>query len=253
MPSSWWTGHRARRRIRRELRRIEARLPSSCPGIGFTTRITATVITGPPYPDTSEAIVVAVRTLLRKAAADLSRTCDPTDPGTAQDALEQHLRQRRRLATEPPVEFTATLDLRLSAADQSAVEALLDAQRTQAVADILRRQRTQALAAELADPAAVLARWADQDRADWSKPPHSEAEKLSAVFAQYRPAHERTLDHEVLEVVRDFLASFPHLSQKQVLYSFVAGGMDHADRPQHAAKARELLNGHAAPAPDGET
>ncbi|MGW0705879.1 hypothetical protein ACWD4G_07905 [Streptomyces sp. NPDC002643] len=131
--------------------------------------------------------------------------------------------------------------------DRAAVADLLAAQRGQAVADVLRRQRTDAVAAELADPAALLLRWIERDGSDWSRLSAvvADAEKVAEVFARHRPAHERTVDHEALEVLREFLGSFPDPSQKLMLYTLLAAGMDHAKRPQHAAKTLSLLNGHA--------
>ncbi|MEV5943430.1 hypothetical protein [Streptomyces sp. NPDC051994] len=118
---------------------------------------------------------------------------------------------------------------------------VLAAQRRQAVTDILRRQRTEALVDELANPAAVLARWIEQDHADWSKPPATEDVQ---VFAQYRPQRERAVEYEALEILRDFIDGFPELHQKQMLFTLLASGMQRAGRPEHAAKVATLLNGH---------
>ncbi|QFQ98130.1 hypothetical protein F9278_20080 [Streptomyces phaeolivaceus] len=247
MASSAWARRRTRRAVRRGLTRFEARLRSACPGIGFTARITATVLTPPPYPDTDAEIAAAVRGALREAAADVSQSCDPWDLPSARDAVGRHLSRRRRLPTDPPVEFRAEVALDLAPDDRAAVADLLAAQRGQAVADALRRQRTDAVAAELADPAALLLRWIERDGSDWSRLSAvvTDAEKVAEVFARHRPAHERTVDHEALEVLREFLGSFPDPSQKLMLYTLLAAGMDHAKRPQHAAKTLSLLNGHA--------
>ncbi|WP_327156377.1 hypothetical protein [Streptomyces tubercidicus] len=245
MASTRWSRRRTRRTLRRGLTRFEVRLKSACPGIGFTAWITATVTSEPPYADTEEEIVHAIRIALRQAAADASQTCDPADLPSARDVCGQHLRRPRTLPTDPPVNFRADLTLDLLPDDRAAVGALLAAQRQQAVNDILRRQKTEALASELAEPAAVLVRWIEQEQAAWTKPPNDDAVKtVASAFAAYRPERERTIDHEALEVLREFLSSFPDPAQKRMLYTLMAAGMAGAQRPQHAAKAQGLLNGH---------
>ncbi|MER7877170.1 hypothetical protein ABTY63_27000 [Streptomyces solisilvae] len=255
MASTRWSRRRERTAVRRGLTRFEVRLRSACPGIGFTARITATVLTEPPYPALAEEIAGAVRAMLRNAAGEVSKTCDPADLASARDVCGQHLARLRRLPTDPPVEFTAELALDLLPDDRAAVAGLLAAQRRQAVTDILRRQRTDALAAELADPAALLVQWLERDNADWSQLTTfaDKANTVAEVFAQHRPEDERTVEYEAVEVLREFLASFPDPSQKQMLYTLLAAGMDSAQRPHHAAKAQSLLNGHAAVDPEGES
>ncbi|MEV5915195.1 hypothetical protein AB0M00_40685 [Streptomyces chartreusis] len=248
MASSAWSRRRMRRAVRRGLTDFEVRLRSSRPGIGFVARITAAVLTEPPYPAASEELAAAVRGILRKAAADVAVGCDPADLATARDVVAEHLRAKRSLSTDPPVEFRASLALDLPPDDQAAVAALLSAQRQQAVIDILRRQAAEAVASELADPVALLVRWVEQDDADWSKLSTvlSDANKVAEAFARYRPEHERTVEHQALEVLREFLASFPERSQKRMLYTLLTAGMESAQRPQHALKAQALLNGHAS-------
>ncbi|OKI02413.1 hypothetical protein A6A06_15340 [Streptomyces sp. CB02923] len=210
-------------------------------------------VSEPPYPHPVEETASKVRQVLRKAATEFARTCDPADPASAHDALGAHLGYQRSLPSSPPVVFEAALTLDLLPDDRSAVAALLAAQRKQTVADVLRRQKIEALARELTNPAAVLARWIEQDHADWAQPPCEDAVRtIAQSFAQYRPAHERTAEFEALELIRDFLDSFPDLSQKQMLYALLAGGMHHTNRPEHAAKAAALLDGRTPPAPDGE-
>ncbi|MFG3247816.1 hypothetical protein [Streptomyces sp. NPDC048187] len=247
MASTAWSRRCARRAVRRGLTRFEVRLRSACPGIGFTARITATVLTEPPYPGTDEEIAAAVRNVLRRAAADVSASCDPADIASAQDVVGQHLRHRRSLPTDPPVDFRAKVTLELLPDDQAAVGSLLAAQRRQAVTDILRRQTSEAVAAELAQPAALLARWVERDDADWSQISTvvGDVAKVAEVFAEYRPEHERTIEHQALEVLREFLSSFPDPSQKRMLYTLLAAGMENAQRPHHAVKAQTLLNSHA--------
>jgi hypothetical protein len=234
--------HRA---VRRGLTDFEVRLRSSRPGIGFAARITATILTEPPYPAGSEELAAAVRTVLRKAAADVAVACDPADLATARDVVGEHLRGKRSLATDPPVDFRASLALDLPSDDQAAVAALLSAQRQQSVTDILRRQAAEAVASELADPVALLVRRVDRDNTDWSKLSAvlDDADKVAEVFARYRPEHERTVEHQALEVLREFLASFPEPSQKLMLYTLLAAGMESAQRPQHALNTQALLNG----------
>ncbi|MDX3486614.1 hypothetical protein [Streptomyces sp. ID05-18] len=252
MDSTRWSRRSARKALRRDLRRFDARLPSRHPGIAFTARITARVMTEPPFPAPAEEIATQIRKVLREAAADISRACDPADLASARDACAHHLGRRRRLEISPPVEFEASLALELEPVDQEAVASLLAAQRRQTVADVLRLQRTEALARELADPAAVLVRWAEQDQVDWTKrPSFTDVQAISDAFAQYRPEHEQAVEYEALELLRDFLSSFPDLPQKQMLYTVLASGMRHADRPEHSAKATALLNGHTAPRQDG--
>ncbi|MGW1810471.1 hypothetical protein ACWC2T_34390 [Streptomyces sp. NPDC001393] len=253
MASTRWSRRRARKAVRRSLTRFEVRLRSAHPGIGFTARITATVLTEPPYPSPVEEIAGAVRTTLRETANEVSKKCDPADLATARDVCSQHLARRRQLPMDPPVQFTAALTLDLLPDDRAAVAALLAAQRRQAVIDTLRQQKTHALASELADPAALLARWIERDNADWTQLPDV-AEKVATVtevFARYRPENERSVEHEAVEVLREFLASFPDHTQKRMLYTLLAAGMDRAQRPHHAAKAQALVNGHAAAEPEG--
>ncbi|MDO0930784.1 hypothetical protein QQY66_03485 [Streptomyces sp. DG2A-72] len=255
MASTRWSRRRARSAVRRDLTRFEVRLRSSCPGIGFTARITATVLTEPPYPGTTEEIARAVRTALRRAAGEVSTDCDPADLASARDVLGQHLARQRQLPTDPPVEFTAELTLDLLPDDRTAVATLLAAQRQQAVTDMVRRQKTDALAAELADPAALLVRWVEREGVDWSKLSDlaDNVTRVAEVFAQHRPEDERTVEHGAVEVLREFLTSFPEHAQKRMLYALLAAGMDTTQRPQHAAKALALLNGHAVVDPEGES
>lgn len=74
MTSTRWARRRARKAVRRRLTRFEVRLRSACPGIGFTARITATVLTEPPYPSSVDEITGAVRTTLRETANEVSKT-----------------------------------------------------------------------------------------------------------------------------------------------------------------------------------
>ncbi|WP_139140738.1 hypothetical protein [Streptomyces abyssalis] len=123
--------------------------------------------------------------------------------------------------------------------------ALLDAQRRQTVVDTVRRQRGEAIARELSVPAGLLVRWSEQEQPNWSDLPDlTEIAKTAQAFAEYRPEHERTLEFEALEVLRDFLSSFPDKPQKEMLYTILAQGMRHAQRPAHAARVEKLLNGH---------
>ncbi|MFJ7963029.1 hypothetical protein [Streptomyces sp. NPDC096324] len=119
------------------------------------------------------------------------------------------------------MEFTAQLALELLPDDRAAVAALLAAQRRQSVSDILRQQKTDALAAELTH------------------------------LIRHRPENERSVEYEAVEVLREFLASFPDHTQKRMLYTLMAAGMDSAQRPHHSAKAQALVNGHAAAEPEG--
>ncbi|WP_329231880.1 MULTISPECIES: hypothetical protein [Streptomyces] len=255
MASTRWSRRRARKGVQRGLTRFEVRLRSACPGIGFTARITATVLTELPNPSPVEEIAGAVRTMLRDAASKVSKTCDPADLASARDICGQHLARLRQLPTDPPIEFTAQLALDLLPDDRAAVAALLAAQRRQAVTDTLRQQKTDALAAELADPAALLARWIERDNADWSQLARfaDEANAVAEVFARYCPEDEKSVEHEAVEVLREFLASFPDHTQKRMLYTLLAAGMDSAQRPHHAAKVQALVNGHAATQPESES
>lgn len=254
MTASHWSRRRTRRALRRSLTRFEARLPSKVPGIGFTARITATVLTEPPYPQSTDDLAAAIRAALRHAASDISRTCDPADAATARDVCGCHLSRRRSLATEPPLEYQAELTLDLLPDDQTAVRSLLTAQRRQAVTDILRAQTAEAMAGELAHPAALLVRWIEQQPDSWDNFPQPESlVEIAAAFAQYRPEHERSVEYEALEVIREFLDSFQDPPQKRMVFEVLAAGMRHAKRPEHAARAEGLLNGrqHDAAPVDG--
>lgn len=245
-----WSYGRAGRTVRRGLSGFDVRLRSACPGIGFAARITATVVTRPPYPGTGSEIVSAVRESLRRAAGDISITCDPADLATARDVIAKHLLRPRALPTDPPVEFRAGVTLDLLPGDRAAVGSLLSAQREQATADILRRQKAEAMAAELADPAVLLLRRLERDTAEWSGLAAlvEDAEKVAALFARFRPERERTIEHELLEIARDFVGSFPDAVQKRMLCALFAGGMESAGRPLLAAKVLALLQ-QLTPAP----
>ncbi|MFJ1754980.1 hypothetical protein [Kitasatospora sp. NPDC088134] len=190
-----------------------------------------------------------VRGVLRESAREVSCGCDPADPDSARDVLTRHLRQHRRLEADPGVEFRATIVMGLAPGDRTAVDRLLDAQRRQAVVEALRQQRTDALAKELCDPAGVLARWAEQESVDWTRPPTPDtAAAVARAFAGYRPESERSVDLAVLEVLRDFLASFPEQAQRKMLCTLLASGMRRADRTVHAERVESLV---AVPAPVG--
>jgi hypothetical protein len=245
-PSTGWSRRRARRALRRALPRFDVRLRSLRPGIAFTARIKAIVVSEPPYPHSIEELAGTIRSTLRDAANDISGKCDPTDLATASDRCRIHLARTRSMAGDPPVEFRADLvTLTLRHDDAAAVGTLLDAQRRQGVADVLRRQRTDALADELASPAAVLARWLERDNSDWSQLPQAEhLQGIADAFVQHRPEHTQTPEHQLLEILREFLATFPELHEKRMLYALLAAGMHRAGRPEHATKTQALLNGH---------
>lgn len=240
-----WSRRRARRTLRRDLSKFEVRLPSSMSGIAFTALITATVTTAPPYPQRPGELAAAIRDVLRNAASDVAAACDPADLSWARDICGRHLARRRCLPTDPPVEFHATLKLGLLPDDQSAVTALLAAQRQQAVADALRQQKTDATAQELSRPAAVLARWIEGQPNTWNGLPDLTAvQKIADAFAEHRPARERAVEYAALEIVRDFLNSFQDPPQRRMLYEVLAASMHHTKRPGHAAQAEALLDEH---------
>lgn len=238
-----WSRGREHRALQRGLARFETRLPSRVDGIGFHAQITATVHTDPPYSQSTDELASAIRATLREAAADVSQKCDPADLATTRDVCGRHLAGRRFLPTDPPVAFDAKADIDLLPDDQAALNELLNALRRQAIADAVRRQQTGSLARELADPAAVLARWIEQQPDRLGSPPDSKViEQIAAVFAQYRPEREHTVDHAALELIREFLGSFQDPPQKRMIYEVLAAGMRHAHRPDHAAKAEALLD-----------
>lgn len=246
MFSTRWSRRRTRRALGRGLSRFEVRLPSTVSGIAFTARISASVLTDPPYPQSPDELADAIRAALRKAASDVAHECDPADLASARDACGRHLGRRRSLPIEPPVDYRAKVTLDLLPDDQAAVTALLTAQRRQAVTDALRRQQTEAMAKELADPAAVLVRWIEQQPDGWKDLPAPDVVgKIATAFAQYRPQHERAIEYAALEVIREFLDSFQDPPQKRAIYEVLAAGMRHAQRPEHAAKTEALLDGHA--------
>ncbi len=250
-----WTQRRTCKRVRNGLSRFDARLPSSCPGIGFSAKITATVITPPPYPEVDGEIVRAIRQALRAAAREMSLVCGPEDLAAARDRIDNHLHRQRALPTEPVVTYQATLTLDLLPEDRAGVADLLAAQRGQALNDVVSRQKTQARAAQLAEPAALLVHWLDCGDVDWSKAEAlvGAARTAAEVFAQYRPEQERVIEYQLVEIVREFLSTFPDHTQKLMLYTTLAAGMDKAQRPHHAAKALALLNGHIPTAPGNST
>ncbi|MFH9424969.1 hypothetical protein [Streptomyces sp. NPDC017529] len=243
MASTRWSRRRERRVLRRDLSRFEARLPSLVTGIGFTAQITVTVLTAPPYPQSSEGLGTATRTVLREAAREVSARCDPADLASARDVCRRHFARHRSLPTDPPVEFRAEARLDLPPDDQAAVAALLTALRSQSVTDTLRRQKTEAFAQELADPAAVLVRWIERQPDTWGGlPDTSTITKVADAFQQYRPERERAVEYAALDLIREFLYSFPDPPQKRMLYEVLAASMRHAKRPEHAAKAEAILD-----------
>ncbi|MEV7213421.1 hypothetical protein AB0O31_10075 [Kitasatospora cineracea] len=204
--------------------------------------------TTPPDLAAAEAVAERIRTVLCDAARDAARGCDPADLAATRNTLARHLHRKRRLATDLDLEFSAVIAVDLAPDDLAAVERLLGSQREQGIAEALRRQRTAALARELADPAAVLVRWIEQADADWAKLPTPEqAAALAGRFAEHRPDRERSVDFELLEVLREFLAGFAEQSQRQMLCALLASGMRRADRPMHADRV-EAIAGDAAPA-----
>ncbi|KOX19463.1 hypothetical protein ADL06_28920 [Streptomyces sp. NRRL F-6491] len=50
-----------------------------------------------------------IRTVLRAAAAEFSRTCDPADLASTHDACAARLGRRRQLPTGPPIGFEAAI------------------------------------------------------------------------------------------------------------------------------------------------
>ncbi|MFB6517583.1 hypothetical protein [Streptomyces sp. NPDC056401] len=243
----WFRGRRSgssRKELNNELTHIEARLSSRHEGIAFHVVITATVHSDPPYEMEAAQMTASIRAAVRHAAAEVLRVRDAFDLATVQDVCAAELGRERSLAAKPPVKFSAKVTVGLLAEDRAAVSALLDAQRKQSVADELRRQRTDALAAQLSDPAAVLARWLERNDSDWSKAP--EETKTAAIaqrFAQYRPVEHLGVEYALVDAVRQFLSSFPEPSQKRMIHTILAGGMRAMDRPDQAELVEALAEG----------
>ncbi|WP_089102795.1 hypothetical protein [Streptomyces hyaluromycini] len=112
--------------------------------------------------------------------------------------------------------------------------------------DILRKQKTDALAVELTEPAALLVRWIERESADWSQLPTfaTNLDTLAEVFAKHRPEDQRTVEHEAVEVLWDFLSSFPDHStprrHKPCSTATVPGprGVSHEESSRHSYRAR---------------
>ncbi|MGA5008006.1 hypothetical protein ACPCDX_23810 [Streptomyces koyangensis] len=224
------------------------RLATRHGGIAFTARITPLLDSDPPYPDLEDA-AWQIRKRLRAAALDFAAECDPADLDHAKAAFAHLMNQRRSLPTTPPLTFRARGTLKLLADDAKAVHALLTAQRAQAVQEALRLQEVHALAQHMADPAAVLTRWLeDQQGLPDTLPGEKEVQNITDAFARCRPHGERAVEHHALDLIRDFLSSFPDQPQKHMLYTILAQGMRHAGRPHHAATAAALL-GDSPPDP----
>ncbi|WP_147483994.1 hypothetical protein [Streptomyces albidoflavus] len=242
MAAQWAARRRARRALRRRTGRFDVRLATRHGGIAFTARITPHLDGGPPFPALDDA-AWQIREQLRSAAMDFAAECDPTDLAHARAAFSHLLGMPRRLHTTPPLAFHATGSLRLLDDDARAVRDLLAAQRAQAVEEALSLQKVHALTQQMAEPAAVLARWLEHQNGLPAAPPgEEEVQEIADAFARYRPHGERAVEHRALDLLRDFLSSFPDQPQKQMLYTVLAQGMHHAGRPGHAAAARTLLD-----------
>ncbi|MFD9293214.1 hypothetical protein ACFWBV_34150 [Streptomyces sp. NPDC060030] len=217
---------------------FEARLESVHVGIAFQVMFDVQVRNvAAPLADAG-ATARAVRIALRHEAADFLRQQPATDLHSVQDLLAREMARSHTLL-EPEVRFDARVHVSLPTGDQAAVEALLAAQREQSKSTAIRRQEFEDLAEELSDPAGVMARWATADTSDWVKR-SAEARALAELFAAYRPPGRHGVEYALIEVVREFLASFPEPAQKRMVYGLLSAGMHRAERPAHATKVEEI-------------
>ncbi|MFC4329643.1 hypothetical protein ACFPC0_17930 [Streptomyces andamanensis] len=241
----------SRKDLNSELAHIEARLASKHEGIAFHVVITATVNSDPPDGMDAAQAIADIRDVLRHAAADALRVRDAFDLATVQDVCAAELGRERSLAAVPRLLFTAKAYVGLLADDRAAVSALLEAQRKQTIADELRRQRTEALAVHLSQPATLLAHWLEEKDSDWTKVPTvTVTEELAQRLAEHRPVEHLGAEYALVDVVRQFLSTFPEPSQKMMIHSILAGGMRALGRHDHADRV-EALAGSLEPAPAG--
>ncbi|WP_407838748.1 hypothetical protein ACE1OC_24000 [Streptomyces sp. DSM 116496] len=251
---AWFKSRRpgtSRKGLNSELAHIEARLASRHEGIGFHVVITATVISDPPADMDAVQAIAGIRDTLRHAAADVLRVRDAFDLATVQDVCAAELGRERSLAAVPRLLFTAKATVGLLAEDRAAVSALLGAQRQQTIADELRRQRAEALAVRLSQPATLLAHWLEEKDSDWTNAPRPEdTAKMAQRLAEHRPVEHLGVEYALVDVVRQFLSTFPEPSQKVMIHAILAGGMRALDRHDHADRV-EALAGSLEPAQVG--
>lgn len=233
-----------RRALRRGITEFPAVLRSRRPGIRFTAIITAFPETGPAGAYDPDALADRVRFALRASAADSVRHMDPMDLPGAQDACSRSLRRLRTIDAESSLEVRAECRLTLASEDGEAVRALLEASRTQGIQEALTRQRNRALVSELTHPAGVFAWWLQQSAqsaAGLADPPSDEVlRQIADRLRNYPHDDEEPLEAQLLEILRDFLATFSRGEQKRMLLSLLADGMRAARQPEHAVAVEAI-------------
>lgn len=181
---------------------------------------------------------------------------DPLDLPAAQDACSRSLRRSRRIDTDFGLEVRAECRLTLASEDEEAVRALLEASRAQGIQEALTHQRSRALVRELAHPAGVFVWWLQrsaQSAAGLTDPPSEEIlRQVADRLRNYPLEDEEPFEAQLVEILRDFLATFSRSEQKRMLLSLLADGMRAARQPEHAVAIEAIAaqNGTGSHGPD---
>lgn len=251
MTTSWWRQRSARLLLQKGITNFDARLPSSCAGIAFHSRIIGQLHGPLDHPAaTPTQSAAAIRILLRSTAADISRRHDPTDLDAARDACALHLHQPRPIPAYPDVLVTATLDLTLGSTDREATQLLMAERQQQAVEAAVQRQRHQVLRDMLSDPTLAVLWWLDT-HADaltgFSKPDQlrdllTRLREISEHLRQLPPSTDTPLEQQLLELLRTFVSSFTEDHQKLMLMSIMALGFSQTGHPHLVASIEHLIH-----------
>ncbi len=241
---------RCRRRLRRLTTAFEATLPSRVPGISFTAVLTAVHLPRVDAVDQVEPLALALRSTLRRAAAEIAAQQDPADVPVAEDACRASLLGQLAVADNSRATVSGHVTLGLDGAAESAVIALRLAQQEQYRRDIVTDQRLHAFARLCGDPALVLARILESNghmTADSAA--GTAAEETALAFRQLVQGSDESLEGALLSQLRSFFASFPREEQKRFLVVMVASMFRAAKEPDRAA-AVEALTASMAGDPD---
>ncbi|MDX3108780.1 hypothetical protein [Nonomuraea angiospora] len=205
-------------------------------------------------PHESAAVI---RSLLRHAAADVTRRCDPADLAAAYDSCTLHLQNGRTLPEHPDVFVSGSITLGLSAEDREAVRQLLARRRARGIDDTVEAQRAEHLRRILSDPATAVPWWLDPQTkalnaapsADQLKTVLTSLAEATSTIHKLTPLPDVPVEYQLLELLRSFVTSFPQDHQKRMLMTLMALGFDKAGRPNMAASIEQLMEArYPAPA-----
>ncbi|MET8336963.1 hypothetical protein [Streptosporangium canum] len=207
-------------------------------------------------PHESSAVI---RSLLRRAAADVSQHCDPTDLAAAHDACTLHLQAKRPLPEHQDVLMSGSITLAFSTDNETAVRQLINRQRAQGIDAAVETQRAEHLRRILSDPATAVPWWLGSQTKPLTAPSVDQLKnavtslaEVSKAFRQLAPPIDSATESNLLELLRIFVSSFPQEHQKRMLMTLMALGFDKAGRP-HLATSVEQLMEVQYPAPTNTT